>query len=194
MSVAILGSSYSRAHITGGALSFGGLALLVLTDTESGGGSGGSNPPLGDFMVIVAAALYASSNVLQERALLEGASTSEVLAAIGGIGAVISGLQCAVFELKDLSKVGRAAGAEGFLEMAAFAASLFAMYSLVPEVLRRSGSAAFNVGMLSSDLWAVLARVVCSSPGSRRRRSRRSRRVSSWSLLERSCLPAPATH
>ena len=44
--------------------------------------------------------------------------------------------------------------------MAAFAASLFAMYSLVPEVLRRSGSAAFNVGMLSSDLWAVLARVV----------------------------------
>ena len=160
LSVAILGSSYSRAHIAGGALSFGGLALLVLTDTESGGGSGGSNPPLGDFMVIVAAALYASSNVLQERALLEGASTSEVLAAIGGIGAVISGLQCAVFELKDLSKVGRAAGAEGFLEMAAFAASLFAMYSLVPEVLRRSGSAAFNVGMLSSDLWAVLARVV----------------------------------
>ena len=160
LSVAILGSSYSRAHIAGGALSFGGLALLVLTDTESGGGSGGSNPPLGDFMVIVAAALYASSNVLQERALLEGASTSEVLAAIGGIGAVISGLQCAVFELKDLSKVGYAAGAEGFLELAAFAASLFAMYSLVPEVLRRSGSAAFNVGMLSSDLWAVLARVV----------------------------------
>ena len=44
--------------------------------------------------------------------------------------------------------------------MAAFAVSLFAMYSLVPEVLRRSGSAAFNIGMLSSDLWAVLARVV----------------------------------
>ena len=65
LSVAILGSSYSRAHIAGGALSFGGLALLVLTDTESGGGSGGSNPPLWDFMVIVAAALYASSNVLQ---------------------------------------------------------------------------------------------------------------------------------
>lgn len=160
LSIAILGSSYSRAHIAGGALSFCGLALLVLTDTKSGGGSGGSNPPLGDFMVIVAAALYASSNVLQERALLEGASTSEVLAAIGGMGAVISGIQCAVFELKDLSKVGRAAGAEGFLEMAAFAGSLFAMYSLVPEVLRRSGSAAFNVGMLSSDLWAVLARVV----------------------------------
>ena len=79
LSVAILGSSYSRAHIAGGALSFGGLALLVLTDTESGGGSGGSNPPLGDFMVIVAAALYASSNVLQERALLEGASTSEAV-------------------------------------------------------------------------------------------------------------------
>ena len=160
LSIAILGSSYSRAHIAGGALSFCGLALLVVTDTKSGGGSGGSNPPLGDFMVIVAAALYASSNVLQERALLEGASTSEVLAAIGGMGAVISGIQCAVFELKDLSKVGRAAGAEGFLEMAAFAGSLFAMYSLVPEVLRRSGSAAFNVGMLSSDLWAVLARVV----------------------------------
>jgi solute carrier family 35 protein F1/2 len=107
-----------------------------------------------------AAALYACSNVMQEVLLLDGAPTTEVLAAVGGFGAVISGVQCSVFESGQLAKLNAVAGLAGFGKLAGFAVSLFAMYSLVPDVLRRCGAAAFNIGMLSSDLWAVVARVL----------------------------------
>ena len=101
--------------------------------------------------------------MLQEAALLDGASAVEVLAHVGGFGAVFSGIQCLALELDSLARLNATAGAAGIAELATFAASLFAMYSLVPEVLRRCGAAAFNVGMLSSDVWAFVARASCSS-------------------------------
>ena len=160
LSAAMLGGRYSYKHVAGGVVSIAGLAILVFADASGGGGGGGTNPALGDCLVLVAAALYACSNVMQECLLLDGAPTTEVLAAVGGLGAVVSGLQCSVFEAGQLAKLNAVAGAAGFGELAGFALSLFAMYSLVPDVLRRCGAAAFNIGMLSSDLWAVVARVL----------------------------------
>ena len=161
LSRAALGGVYSRRHVLGGATSVMGLAILVLTDAYvRGANDAGSNPALGDFIVLLAAFGYASSNVLQEAALLDGASAVEVLAHVGGFGAVFSGIQCLALEIDSLARLNATAGAAGIAELATFAASLFAMYSLVPEVLRRCGAAAFNVGMLSSDVWAFVARVL----------------------------------
>lgn len=172
LSAAMLGGRYSYKHVVGGVVSVVGLAILVLADAaggvgdgaddegSNGVGGGGNNPALGDCLVLIAAALYACSNVMQECLLLDGAPTIEVLAAIGGFGAVVSGLQCLALEANELANLNPIAGAAGFMELFWFALSLFAMYSLVPDVLRRCGAAAFNVGMLSSDLWAVVARVL----------------------------------
>ena len=161
LSRAALGGAYSRRHVLGGVTSVMGLAILVLTDMNvRGANDAGSNPAWGDFIVLLAAFGYASSNVLQEAALLDGASTVEVLAHISGFGAVFSGIQCLALELDSLSRLSATSGAAGIAELATFAASLFAMYSLVPEVLRRCGAAAFNVGMLSSDVWAFVARLL----------------------------------
>ena len=157
-----LGDSYTRRHMLGGAVSVVGIAILVLADADGRKGGSedeGSNPFLGDVLVLLAALLYASSNVLQESALLDGASGMEVLAHVGAIGAVVSGAQCLTFEYGDLAKLRAATGLGGVAEMATFAISLFAMYSLTPEVICRCGAAAFNVGMLSSDVWAAVARV-----------------------------------
>ena len=157
-----LGDSYTRRHMLGGAVSVVGIAILVLADADGRKGGSedeGSNPFLGDVLVLLAALLYASSNVLQESALLDGASGTEVLAHVGAIGAVVSGAQCLTFEYGDLAKLRAATGLGGVAEMATFAISLFAMYSLTPEVICRCGAAAFNVGMLSSDVWAAVARV-----------------------------------
>jgi solute carrier family 35 protein F1/2 len=157
-----LGDSYTRRHVLGGAVSVVGIAILVLADADGRRGGRedeGSDPFLGDVIVLLAALLYASSNVLQESALLDGASGTEVLAHVGAIGAAVSGAQCLTFEYGDLAKLRAATGLGGVAEMATFAISLFAMYSLTPEVLRRCGAAAFNVGMLSSDVWAASARV-----------------------------------
>ena len=161
LSRAALGGVYSRRHLFGGATSVAGLAVLVLTDAYlRGANDSGSNPALGDFLVLLAAFGYASSNVLQEAALLDGASTVEVLAHVGGFGAIFSGMQCIALERESLGRLHATAGVAGIAELMVFAVSLFAMYSLVPEVLRRCGAAAFNVGMLSSDVWAFIARVI----------------------------------
>ena len=64
-----LGDSYTRRHMLGGALSVVGIAILVLADADGRKGGSedeGSNPFLGDVLVLLAALLYASSNVLQE--------------------------------------------------------------------------------------------------------------------------------
>ena len=178
-----LGDSYTRRHMLGGALSVVGIAILVLADADGRKGGSedeGSNPFLGDVLVLLAALLYASSNVLQESALLDGASGVEVLAHVGAIGAVVSGAQCLTFEYGDLAKLRAATGLGGVAEMATFAISLFAMYSLTPEVICRCGAAAFNVGMLSSDVWAAVARVALFGGfGGRGRRSRSLYRLQS---------------
>lgn len=167
LGAATLGSVFSRAHVSGGAIAFAGLAIIVLADASSSpssssanGGGPGSNPALGDFLVVVAAFLYACSNVMQEASLLDGATAPEILAHVGGIGACISGLQCAAFESEELASANEAGGFVGFCLFAAFAASLFAMYAAVPSVLSLCGAAAFNVNMLSADLWAAAARVM----------------------------------
>ena len=159
LSRAALGGAYARGHVAGGVVSISGLAILVLADVGGarGSGEGGANPPLGDFLVLCAALLYAASNVLQEAALLDGASTAEVLARLGGFGAIVSGALCLALEYEDLSKL-RAAAGPGVCSSSRRSRCAVREYS-PPEVLRRCGAAAFNVAMLSSDLWAAAARV-----------------------------------
>lgn len=50
-------------------------------------------------------------------------------------------------------------GGEVIAPLAAFAGALFLFYSLVPAVLILSGATVLNLSLLSSDLWAALARV-----------------------------------
>jgi solute carrier family 35 protein F1/2 len=42
--------------------------------------------------------------------------------------------------------------------LAGYTGALFAFYSLVPSVLNWSGAAVLNLSLLSSNLWAALAR------------------------------------
>lgn len=44
--------------------------------------------------------------------------------------------------------------------LAAYTLAMFAFYSLVPLVLRWSGAAILNLSLLSSNLWAALARAL----------------------------------
>jgi solute carrier family 35 protein F1/2 len=81
-----------------------------------------------------------------------------VLAAFGALGALISGVQAAALEARALGAASWDASFCGAL--AFFAGALFLIYSIVPHVLPVAGSAAFNLHMLSSDLWAAAARSV----------------------------------
>ena len=96
--------------------------------------------------------------MLQESLLL-GCSTAEVLAHFGVIGSCISLVQSAALESAQLADFRNIAGAAALFDFSAFAAALFIIYSVAPTVLRRCGAAAFNIAMLSSDLWSALARL-----------------------------------
>ena len=155
----VLRAAYRARHLAGAAAVLAGFVVLVATDAACTrrGGAAAPAPFLGDMLAVLAACLYATSNVLQER-LLREAPVGEVLAAFGSLGALISGVQAGVLESGAL---GRASWNASFCgALAFFAAAMFLIYSLVPRVLPAAGSAAFNLHMLSSDLWAAAARSV----------------------------------
>eukprot|EP00878_Enallax_costatus_P004484 GHUV01004724.1.p1 GENE.GHUV01004724.1~~GHUV01004724.1.p1 ORF type:complete len:497 (+),score=106.18 GHUV01004724.1:228-1718(+) len=118
--------------------------------------SAGSHPLLGDVLVLLGAVLYSICNVSQEL-LLGDVQPSELLAYIGLFGALISGVQAAALEHQALLAVDwlqlSVAG-----PMLAFAAAMFCFYTLVPQVLIMGGAAVLNISLLTSDVWAALAR------------------------------------
>ena len=160
LSEVALKSKYAKAHVVGACVAFGGLSVLVLSDATAKGSSTASvaNAPLGDFLTIVAAALYATSNVLVE-AFLHDADKVEILAHLGVLGAAFSGTQSAILEGMKFSEL-KALGARGVGLFTAFASSLFVLYTFSMDVLERCGASAFNVSMLASDVWSVILRLM----------------------------------
>lgn len=164
----ILRSRYRPGHFLGAFCCIAGLLVLVLGDSwasqgntasmdiDSSSASFGSQPLLGDVLVLLGAVLYSVCNVSQEL-LLGGVQPRELLAFVGMFGAVISGLQAAVLEHQALLTAHwlqlSVAG-----PMLAFAAAMFCFYSLCPQVLIMGGAAVLNICLLTSDVWAALAR------------------------------------
>lgn len=161
LSMRALGARYGAGHCAGGALAFVGLTVLVLGDASKGahgGTSAGSNVPLGDFLAVVAAALYATSNVLNE-GFLRDADKVEILAHLGVFGTAISGVQSAVLEGMRASQL-KVLGATGAAFFALYAVSLLSLYTFAMDVLELCGASAFNVSMLSSDVWSFVIRLM----------------------------------
>jgi solute carrier family 35 protein F1/2 len=158
LSWVVLRARYRPGHFGGAAACVAGLTVLVLGDSAGtgGGSSAGSAPLLGDALVLAGALLYAVCNVSQEL-LLGDVEPGELLALLGLFGALLSGLQAAALERSSLALV--AGGSPSvLLPLAGFVAAMFAFYSLVPQVLQLGGATVLNLGLLSSDGFAALAR------------------------------------
>jgi solute carrier family 35 protein F1/2 len=158
----LLRARYRPGHYAGAAACIAGLALLVLGDAQPGAQgsstSSGSAPLLGDALVLAGAALYAVCNVAQELLLSEaGLAPGQLLALLGVFGAVVSGLQAAALEHSALAGVCWSCPAV-LLPLGGFAGAMLVFYSLVPQVLLMGGATLLNLGLLSSDGWAALAR------------------------------------
>jgi solute carrier family 35, member F1/2 len=134
-----------------------------------------ANPLLGDALVLGASSLFAASNVGEE-ALLHasgGGSTAdrtEFLAQLGGWGACLISLQLLALERHELGALFSGGGGGGDPatppggEVAAlllgFAACQFGTYSLTAVFLSHCDATLFNLSLLTSDAWAVLASLV----------------------------------
>ncbi|KAK9802978.1 hypothetical protein WJX73_002803 [Symbiochloris irregularis] len=152
----VLRARYGALHWAGIAICVGGLVFLVVTES-SGSTSSGSAPFLGDAIVLLGATMYGICNVFQEK-FLGNSGTVEVLAMAGTFGALLSGVQALILEHNELWHLQWSGQVVGL--MFGFGLALFVFACLGPLVLMWSGSAAFNLSLLTSDLWAGLARIL----------------------------------
>ncbi|XP_034685840.1 solute carrier family 35 member F2-like isoform X2 [Vitis riparia] len=129
--------------------------VLALVDVEANF-LGGNNPLKGDLLVIAGSILYAVSNVSEEF-LVKSADRVELMALLGSFGAIVSAIQISILERNELKSIRWSAGAA--LPFVGFSAAMFMFYSLVPVLLKLSGSAMLNLSLLTSDMWAVFIRI-----------------------------------
>ncbi|KAF3456132.1 hypothetical protein FNV43_RR00780 [Rhamnella rubrinervis] len=150
-----LKTKYRFKKITGVALCVAGLVMVVFSDVHAGDRAGGSNPRLGDILVIAGATLYAVSNVSEEF-LVKNADRIELMSMLGLFGAIISCIQIVILERSEIKSIHWSAGAA--LPFFGFSVAMFMFYSLVPILLKISGSTMLNLSLLTSDMWAVVIR------------------------------------
>ncbi|XP_011005118.1 PREDICTED: solute carrier family 35 member F2-like [Populus euphratica] len=151
-----LSTKYRFKKIAGVVVCVAGLVMVVFSDVHAGDRSGGSNPRKGDAIVIAGATLYAISNSSEEF-LVKKADRVELMSLLGFFGAIISAIQISILERNEVKSIHWSAGAA--LPFFGFAVAMFLFYSLVPILLKISGSTMLNLSLLTSDMWAVMIRI-----------------------------------
>ncbi|KAH9623764.1 hypothetical protein KSS87_021876 [Heliosperma pusillum] len=152
-----LKTKYGWRKLVGVAVCVLGLVLVVFSDVYAQDRKArGSNPLKGDLFVIAGSTLYAVSNVSEEY-LVKKADTVELMAMLGAFGAVISAIQISILERNELKSIHWSAGAA--LPFVGFSVAMFLFYSLVPVLLKISGSTMLNLSLLTSDMWSVVIRI-----------------------------------
>jgi solute carrier family 35 protein F1/2 len=148
-------------HVFGVVLCVMGLSVLVAIDATSK--SSGSSSLTGDILVIVATFFYAGSNVCQEY-IVKSFDIEEYLGMLGLFGAIISGCQSLALEHEQLHKLFAGTIDESPGEMgkivalyAGFTICLASFYLLSATFMRKADATLFNLSLLSSDVFGLLA-------------------------------------
>lgn len=154
LSMFLLGSRYSVWHIVGVLVCVAGLVAVVVSDAQSDTTTAQQNAEKlkGDLLVLVSAAGYAVSNVLQEF-FVKSASRTEFLGMLGLFGSVIC-----IAEAFLLEDVQAAVGAspELYALLGLYVAVIVAYYVLVSLFLQFNDAAFLNISLLSSDFYGML--------------------------------------
>ncbi|KAG8085092.1 hypothetical protein GUJ93_ZPchr0010g10518 [Zizania palustris] len=151
-----LKTNYRFQKYSGVAICVTGLVLVVFSDVHAGDRAGGTYPIKGDILVIAGSTLYAISNVSEEF-LVKVGDRVELMGMLGLFGAIISACQISIFERNEIKSIQWSVSA--VVPFIGFSVAMFMFYSLVPILLKISGSTMLNLSLLTSDMWAVLIRV-----------------------------------
>uniref|UniRef100_A0A8D2NV72 Solute carrier family 35 member F2 n=1 Tax=Zosterops lateralis melanops TaxID=1220523 RepID=A0A8D2NV72_ZOSLA len=149
----ILRARYRLIHFVAVAICLLGVGAMVGADILSGRNEGeGSDVVIGDVLVLLGASLYAISNVSEEY-IVKNLSRVEFLGMVGLFGTIISGLQLAIVEHRELMRVHW--NWEVALLFTVFALCMFALYSFMPVVMKITSATSVNLGILTSDLYSL---------------------------------------
>ncbi|NWW35185.1 S35F2 protein, partial [Panurus biarmicus] len=148
----LLGARYRLIHFLAVAICLLGVGTMVGADILAGRPDGeGSDVVIGDVLVLLGASLYAISNVGEEY-IVKNLSRVEFLGMVGLFGTIISGLQLAIVEHKELMRIQW--NWKVALLFAAFALCMFGLYSFMPVVIKVTSATSVNLGILTSDLYS----------------------------------------
>nr|XP_054510351.1 solute carrier family 35 member F2 [Agelaius phoeniceus] len=149
----LLRARYKMIHFVAVAICLLGVATMVGADILAGREEGeGSDVVIGDVLVLLAASLYAISNVGEEY-IVKNLSRVEFLGMVGLFGTIISGLQLAIVEHKEIMKIQW--NWKIALLFTAFALCMFGLYSFMPVVIKVSSATSVNLAILTSDLYSL---------------------------------------
>ncbi|RLW08316.1 hypothetical protein DV515_00003327 [Chloebia gouldiae] len=149
----VLRARYRLIHFVAVGICLLGVGTMVGADILSGRQEGeGSDVVIGDVLVLLAASLYAISNVSEEY-IVKNLSRVEFLGMVGLYGTIISGLQLAIVELKDIMKIQW--NWKIALLYTAFALCMFGLYSFMPVVIKVTSATSVNLAILTSDLYSL---------------------------------------
>lgn len=180
LSKLFLKAQYSFSHYLGIVLCLIGIVIILISDTAFTTNTNTSmefefttpilsnmttvNPiaafcldtkVVGDVLCLSGSVLYAVSNVAQE-SIVKDHSITEFLGFLGLFGFIFSIVQIAALEHQELASQDWQT-TENIGYLLGFAASLLSMYILTSVFLRMADSTFFNISLLFSDIWAIIA-------------------------------------
>ncbi|KYO44931.1 solute carrier family 35, member F2 isoform B [Alligator mississippiensis] len=149
----ILRARYRLIHFIAVAVCLLGVGTMVGADILAGRQEGeGSNVVIGDVLVLLGASLYAISNVSEEY-IVKNLSRVEFLGMVGLFGTIISALQLAIVEYRDIARIQW--NWKIALLFMAFALCMFGLYSFMPVVIKVTSATSVNLGILTADLYSL---------------------------------------
>ncbi|XP_019380187.1 PREDICTED: solute carrier family 35 member F2 isoform X2 [Gavialis gangeticus] len=149
----ILRARYRLIHFIAVAVCLLGVGTMVGADILAGRQEGeGSDVVIGDVLVLLGASLYAISNVSEEY-IVKNLSRVEFLGMVGLFGTIISAVQLAIVEYRDIARIQW--NWKIALLFMAFALCMFGLYSFMPVVIKVTSATSVNLGILTADLYSL---------------------------------------
>ncbi|XP_042190353.1 solute carrier family 35 member F2 [Callorhinchus milii] len=150
----ILHSRYKVLHFVAISICLMGVGVMVGADILAEREQGSvKNILLGDLLVLGGAILYGCSNVCEEY-VVKNLSRVEFLGMIGLFGTFISSIQLGIVEHNTIAAINW--NWEIVLLFIAFAACMFALYNLMPIVVKFTNATSINLATLTADLYSLL--------------------------------------
>ncbi|RHY27348.1 hypothetical protein DYB32_008075 [Aphanomyces invadans] len=156
LSYFFMGKRYNWFHVVGCVFAIGGIVVIFCVNNEGGEFP---NQMKGNLKSLLAAGLYALSNLLQEYAVKRNNvgmdANVEVLGKMGVTATIVSLVQMAI--ISEYSKVSDVEwSAENVGWNAGYVVTMFIFYATVSVFLRVTESLLFNISLLTSDLYSAL--------------------------------------
>ncbi|KAG9229527.1 solute carrier family 35 member SLC35F1/F2/F6 [Amylocarpus encephaloides] len=145
---------YKPFQIVGILICFGGMSLLIGSDSITGGTGGTvSTQVKGDLFCVAGATFYGLSNVFEEW-FVSKRPAYEVLGMLGFFGIIINGITAAIFDRSSFKGATWDGDVGGYL--VGYTLVLFTFYSIAPVMFRMSSAAFFDISLLTGNFWGTI--------------------------------------